>query len=329
MRVAIVGAGAMGTLLGNGFCKGGHEVSVLDLPDRVAQLKSVGKLVVIERNGRESAESPHLVTSDVADMGQNEVIVLATKAQDLPLLAQDVQRMVGDDSAILTIQNGIPWWYLQQLPHEFGTETIKCLDPDGLLEKFVDPTRIVGCVAYPAAAMEDDGRVRHIEGYKYPIGELDGKVRDRTETISALFESAGLQSRVLNDIRSEIWLKAWGALSINPISALTRATMEEICSFAQTRDLIAEMMSEAQQVAEKFGASFRHTIEKRIEGAHAVGPHKTSMLQDVERGHPLELDALMLAVIELAELAGVDVRAIRHVYACVALLNDNLQAQRY
>lgn len=319
-----MGAGAMGTLLGNGFCRGGHQVSVLDLPDRVSQLRSSGNLVVLQPDGEEVAAVPYLLTSDSSELGLSDVIVLATKSQDLPAVAPYISSIAGDDSTIVTIQNGIPWWYLDAIPHRFGKARIKCLDPDGLLGKFIDPGQVVGCVAYPAAILEPDGRVRHVEGTKCPVGELDGQVRERTRKVSGLFESAGFKSRIIEDIRSEIWLKAWGALSINPVSALTRSTMEEICVFKETRELIALMMREAQQVAEAFGASFRHTIERRIQGAQSVGAHKTSMLQDVEKGQPLELDGIMLAVLELAELAGVEVPSIRHVYACTALLNERL-----
>jgi len=324
MRVAIVGAGAMGTLLGHGLCKSGYDVSVLDLPHRVAQIGLTGKLIVIGEDGVQSAVSPSLITADYSEPGTHDIVILATKSQDLPAAARRVADLVHDGSAIVTIQNGIPWWYLQKLPGDFGSAQIQCLDPDGLLEKFIQPSQIVGCVAYPAAMMETDGRVRHVEGWRFPVGEIDGSTRERTHVIAGLFEDAGFKSRVIDDIRSEIWLKAWGALSINPVSALTRATMEDICTFTDTRELIAQMMREAQQVAEAFGATFRHTIEKRIEGARAVGPHKTSMLQDVENGHPLELDALMLAVLELAELAGKETPTIRSIYACVALLNEDL-----
>ena len=328
MRVAIVGAGAMGTLLGHGFCKGGHDVSVLDLPDRTAQLRSIGKLVVIGEDGAESAVSPSLITSDYREAGVHDVVILATKSQDLPIVAQRIGQLTSRTSTIVTIQNGIPWWYLQELPHEYGDSRIHCLDPDGLLERFIKPSQILGCVAYPAAMMEPDGRVRHVEGRNFPVGELDGSVRERTRVVAGLFKDAGFKSRIIDDIRSEIWLKAWGALSINPVSALTGATMEDICTFTETRELIAQMMREAQEVAEAFGVTFRHTIEKRIEGARGVGPHKTSMLQDVENGRPLELDGLMLAVLELAKLAGKEVPSIQNIYACTALLNQDLLSKR-
>ena len=329
MHVAIVGAGAMGTLLGHGFSGGGHQVSLIDLPSRISQLESVGGLVVADPNGARSAAIPSLLTSDFSEVVAPDVVFLATKSQDLPAIAESVDRISGKDTIIVTIQNGIPWWYLHSLVHDFGDVRINCLDPDGMLERHVNPAQIVGCVAYPAAMLEADGSVRHVEGVRFPVGEIEGSARKRTHKIAGLFESGGFKSRVIDDIRSEIWLKAWGALSINPVSALSRATMVEICSFDETRELIAKMMLEAQGVAEAFGASFRHTIERRIEGARAVGAHKTSMLQDVERGSPLELDGLMLAVLELAEIAGKKAPLIESIYACTALLNNSQLMPRF
>ena len=324
MRIAIVGVGAMGTLLGHGLCKAGHDVSLLDLKSRIAQIRSTGKLIVVSPDGAESAVSPALATVDYSKAGVHDVVFLATKSQDLPAIARQVPELTDTTSTIVTIQNGIPWWYLQGLQSDFGTSRIQCLDPDGLLEQFIDSSQIVGCVAYPAATMEPDGRVRHVEGYRFPVGELDGSVRERTQLLAGLFADAGFKSRVIDDIRSEIWLKAWGAISINPISALTRATMVDICTFSETRNLIEQIMREVQELAEALGATFRHTIEKRINGAQAIGAHKTSMLQDVENGRALELDALMLAVLQLADLAGVEVPTVRNIYACSALLNESL-----
>jgi len=265
------------------------------------------------------------VTDDYSSIGIQDVVILATKAQDIMTVAPKVACLLDEHTSVVTIQNGIPWWYLQGLEGEFAGRRIQCLDPNGLLERFIPSSQIIGCVAYPAVNLEIDGRIRHVEGKRFAVGELDGTTRERTQNVAALFNDAGYKSRIIDDIRSEIWLKAWGALSINPISALSRATMTEICHFDATRELVATMMGEAQGVAEALGATFRHTIEKRIEGASAVGSHKTSMLQDVEAGRPLELDALMLSVLELAELTGIDARTIRSIYACTALLNKTMQ----
>ena len=326
MRIAIVGAGAMGTLLGHGLCKGGHDVTLLDLPARIAQIQAAGMIVVCDPGGAKSAVTPILATADYGTAGVHDVVFLATKSQDLPAVAHKIPQLIDDSTMIVTIQNGLPWWYFQGMESDHGISRIECLDPDRSLERHIPASQIIGCVAYPAAMMTSDGTVRHVEGDRFPIGELDGSTTERAQQLVGLFEDAGFRSRVIDDIRSELWLKAWGAISINPVSALTRATMEDICTFPDTCAVIEQMMREVQDLAEALGATFRHTIERRIEGARAVGAHKTSMLQDVESGRPLELDALMLAAIELAERSGKDIPTVRTIYACTALLNKNLLA---
>ncbi|MGH6814681.1 MAG: 2-dehydropantoate 2-reductase, partial [Hyphomicrobiaceae bacterium] len=186
---------------------------------------------------------------------------------------------------------------------------------------------IIGCVVYPAAAVSEPGVIHHVEGDRFPIGELDGQETDRVKRVHDVLVAAGLKSRVLPDIRSEIWLKAWGNLSFNPISALSHATLVDICTFAETRKLAADMMKEAQAVAEKLGIAFRHTIEKRIEGAEAVGAHKTSMLQDVEAGRSLETEALIGSILEMAKLTSTPTPTIEAVYACVKLLDKTMLAE--
>ena len=254
-------------------------------------------------------------------------MILATKAQHLPMVAQQASRLIGPETVVLTIQNGIPWWYLHGRSGDYSGARIQCLDPDGTLERFIPSRSIVGCVAYPAVRLDGDGQVIHVEGWRLPVGELDGSIQERTQVIASLLDRAGFKSRAIGEIHSEIWLKALGALSINPISALTRATMEEICTFSATRDLVKTMMQEAKNVAEALGATLRHTIDERIDGARSVGAHKTSMLQDVEAGRALELDALMLAVLELGELTRTNTPTIRSIYACTALLNERIQGR--
>lgn len=326
MRVAIIGAGAIGTLIGHAFCRASCRVALIDRPGRLASIAALGGLVVVNPEGCESTAVPDVLTDRPDRAGAQDVIFLATKSHDLSAVAVAMAPLLGSDTCCVTLQNGIPWWYFQGLKHELAGRRLVSVDPDGVLEQQIDPRRIVGCVAYPAAILRPDGKVQHVEGNRFPVGELDGQEHDRTLQLVRLFVGAGFKSRVLPDIRSEIWLKALGALSINPISALTRATMAEICTFPPTRSLVAEMMGEARQVAESLGASFRHTIEERIDGARSVGHHKTSMLQDVENNRPLELDALMASVLELAELTGCRADAIRNIHACAALLNKGLDA---
>ena len=324
MRIAVFGAGALGTLLGGAFCRAGYRVTLIDQPERIAQLSEAGGILVVDPQDRVRHSVPDLLTTDAGAAGAHDLVFLATKAQNLRDIAPQLPKLLQPDGMIVTVQNGIPWWYFQGLNHKLSGKRLSSVDPDGTLESHIDPSRIVGCIAYPAAILRSDGTVKHVEGNRFPVGELDGQERERTRRLMSLFVEAGFKSRILKDIRSEIWLKAWGALSINPISALSRATMADICTFPPTRALVAKMMREAQLIAEELGASFRHTIEERIEGARKVGHHKTSMLQDVESGRAMELDALMLAILELAELTGHTADAIQSVYACTALLNKQI-----
>ena len=218
------------------------------------------------------------------------------------------------------MQNGIPWWYFQRQGGTHEGYRIKAVDPDGLIADTIEPERIIGCIAYPAAEISAPGVVRHIEGTRFPVGELDGAETDRIRLVSDMFTRAGFKSPILSDIRSEIWLKAWGNLTFNPISALTHSTLVDICQYPLTRELAATMMTEAQSIAHKLGISFRVPLEKRIAGAEKVGKHKTSMLQDVEAGKALEADALLGAVVELGELTHTPTPCMSAVYACVKLL---------
>jgi 2-dehydropantoate 2-reductase len=260
------------------------------------------------------------VTS-AADAGKQDLVVLAVKAHFLDQVVRDIDHLLGAETVVLTVQNGLPWWYFQKLGGKYDNQRLHSLDPSGVLTKKVDASRLIGCVVYPAAAVTAPGVIHHVEGDRFPIGELDGKETERAKRLHDVFVKAGLQSRVLKDIRSEIWLKAWGNLSFNPISALTHATLVDICQFAETRELAATMMREAQDIAQKLGVTFRVSIDKRIAGAESVGAHKTSMLQDVEAGRSLETEALIGSILEMAQLTNTPAPAIQSVYACVKLLN--------
>ena len=328
LQIGIVGAGAMGSLLAHKFVSAGEQVCLIDLPARISQIKSNG-LGLINPEGELSVVHPANLSDNLATSGQFDLVILATKAQTLPTLAGDLEAVIHDDSAIMTIQNGIPWWYFQGLDVDTAQfcrpPKLKNLDPEGSLEKRIASKNLLGCVAYPAAHLDEQGHVHHVEGVKFPIGELDGKTYPRTELIAQTMEKAGFKCRILDDIRSELWLKAWGSLSFNPISALTGGTMSGICEFPNTRKLVSQMMAEAQRVGEKLGVHFRHTIEKRIQGAHAVGPHKTSMLQDREAKQAMEVEALIGSIVELGKITDVPTPAIQAVYACLSLLDNNLQ----
>lgn len=315
----------MGLLLCQRFQAGGHVVTLFDVPNRVARLKAQGPIRVVGVDGRQTDFIPSSITANYLAAGVQDVVFLATKAQHLPAVAEHIPALTKGISPVIGIQNGIPWWYLYGLSSTTPQSRLRCLDADGLLQRFIRPSQILGCVAYLAALTEPDGRVRHVEGDSFPVGEMDGSVSERSTKIVAMFNSVGFRSRVITDIRSEIWLKLLGAVSINPVSALTRASMRDICSFPLTQVLIRTMMEEARGIAQALGVSIRHSIERRLEGARQVGGHKTSMLQDVENRLPLELDAVMLAVLELADLGGVSAPTIRSIYACASLLNEGFQ----
>ena len=332
-KIAVVGAGAMGTLLAHKLIASGQDVSIIDRPKRASQICREG-LSLTSDAGHRTIVTPTAVHSEFAQAGKFDLIILATKANDLPSLAVSIGMLLHDTSAVMTLQNGLPWWYFQGMSTfckqtETGFDSpqptrLRSLDPHGELAKHIPTKHILGCVAYPAADMTSNGSVTHVEGDKFPIGELDGETRPRTRIIAQLLEEAGFRSRILGDIRAELWLKAWGALSLNPISALTHGTMAGICEHEPTRALVATMMEEAQQIAERLNITFRHTIEKRIAGAHGVGEHKTSMLQDREAGRTMETEALIGVMVELADQTGVEAPSIHAVNACVTLLNKSL-----
>jgi len=224
------------------------------------------------------------------------------------------------------MQNGIPYWYFHRHGGEFEGRTVRSVDPGGTLAAAIAPERVIGCVVYPACELVAPGVVQHIEGERFPLGELDGRSSERVRRIAAAFDSAGLKAPVLQNIRAEIWLKLWGNLTFNPISALTRSTLVDICQYPGTRELAAAMMTEAQTIAHKLGISFRVGLEKRIAGAEKVGKHKTSMLQDVEAGRAPEIDALVGSVVELGRLTHTRTPHIDAVYALTKLLAETIAA---
>jgi len=322
MRICVVGAGAIGGLMAAKLAEAGNEVTVIDQGAHLAAIQKNG-LKLIWEDGSEIVARVKAVGS-AGEAGPQDLVILAVKAHFLDQVARDVEKLHDKDTMIVTVQNGMPWWYFHNFSGPLNGTRLKSLDPSGLLERHIPAERIVGCVVYPAAAVTEPGVVKHVEGDRFPVGELDGSESARVQKLHDLLVEAGFRSRVLDDIRSEIWLKAWGNLCFNPISALTHATLEDICTFQETRDLAAAMMAEAQLIGEKLGATFRHTIEKRIDGARSVGKHKTSMLQDVEAGRSLETEALIGAILEMGKLVEVPAPAIESVYACVKLLNKTM-----
>ncbi|MGZ9075832.1 MAG: 2-dehydropantoate 2-reductase, partial [Burkholderiaceae bacterium] len=232
-----------------------------------------------------------------------------------------------DDTIVVTLQNGLPWWYFQNFNGPHAGYRLKSADPDGVVEGNIEARRIIGCVVYPAGEIVAPGVVKRLEGDRFPVGELDGTESERVRKVSEALVAARWKAPILNDIRSEIWLKLWGNMSFNPISALTHATLVDICQEPATRQLAADMMREAQTIAEKLGVTFRVPLEKRIGGAEKIGPHKTSTLQDVEAGRAVEVEALIGSVIELSELTGTPAPASRAVHALLKLLVATMHEQ--
>jgi 2-dehydropantoate 2-reductase len=232
------------------------------------------------------------------------------------------------DTIVMTAQNGIPWWYFMKHGGAHQGTIIESVDPGGVVSKSLDVNRVIGSVVYPASEMIAPGVLKHIEGNRFSVSEVDGADTPRIRMVSETLRNAGFKAPVTSDIRSEIWTKLWGNLSFNPISALTHATLVDICQFPMTRELAAFMMQEAQNVGEALGIQFKVSLEKRIAGAEGVGKHKTSMLQDVEVGRAPEIEALVGSIIELGKIAGVPTPHIQAVYALVSLLAKTLADEK-
>jgi 2-dehydropantoate 2-reductase len=320
MRICIVGAGAIGGWLGAKLIQAGAEVTLIARGAHLAAIIANG-LTIEYADGRREVVHPALVTADMSVAGPHDLVIVAVKAQALPALAAPMRMLYGPDTAVVYAQNGIPWWYFMRHGGPYEGHRIESVDPGGVIAANTEIERVIGCVVYPAAAIERPGVIRHVEGNRFALGEPDGSRSERVVRLSKLLESVGLRAPVKTDIRNEIWLKLWGNLSFNPISALTRATIDRIIADQGTYALTVAMMAEAQQVAEKLGIRFPISIERRIRMAEEIGAHKTSMLQDIEAKRPTEIDALLGAVVELAELTATPTPTLRAIYAVTSLLD--------
>ncbi len=327
MKICIVGAGAIGGMVGVKFAQAGEDVTFII---RGANLDAARKngIRLIMQDGSETLIDPVKATDSLAEPGPQDVVILAMKAHQLPPVASALRALLGPDTIVVTLQNGIPWWYFHKNPGPYEGMRIEAVDPGGVIAANIEIDRVIGCVVYPASEMIAPAVIRHDEGNRFSVGELDGTETPRVKMLSELFQKAGFKSHVLKDIRSEIWLKLWGNACFNPISALAHATLVDICRFPLSRELAAKMMVEVQTIGERLGVRFRVSLERRIAGAEAVGAHKTSMLQDVEHGRALELDALVGAVVELGRITGTPTPHIDAVFACASLLARTLQDQR-
>ena len=327
MKIAIIGAGAIGGYVGVKLALAGEDVTFVVRGANLDAIRRNGMKLVMS-DGSEHVAHDVRATNDYASAGVQDIVVLAMKAHQVDAVANDVPKLLGPHTVVVTMQNGIPFWYFHEHGGALAGTAVKSVDPSGLIAAKIPARQVLGCVVYPASELTAPGVVRHIEGDRFPIGELDGSRSERALRVSACFTNAGFKAPVLDDIRAEIWLKLWGNLTFNPISSLSRSTLVDICRFPLTRELAANMMREAQTVAEKLGITFRVSLDKRIAGAEKDGKHKTSMLQDIEAGRAPEIDALVGSVVELGRLTGTATPHIDTVYALVKLLAWTIEQEQ-
>src|ERR1700744_4709746 len=315
MKVCLYGAGAIGGYLGVQLGRAGADISLVARGAHLAAMRTNGLKLLI--GDEERAMRPRC-TDNPAELGHQDFVIICLKAHSITGTIDAMQPLLSKHTRIVTAVNGIPYWYFYKHGGAYQGSTLESIDPGGRQWRELGPERAIGCIVYPATEIEAPGVIRHVYGDRFPLGEPSGERSTDIEQLSALFTAAGLQAPVLDRIRDELWLKLWGNVCLNPISALTGATLDVICSDPATRALSKAIMIEAQAIAETFGVKFRVDVERRIEGARKVGAHKTSMLQDLERGRPMEIDPLVSVVQEMGRLTGIPTPALDAVMALVA-----------
>jgi 2-dehydropantoate 2-reductase len=316
MRIAIFGSGAIGGYLAVELARSGQEMAVVARGPNLAAIREHGLRQRIA--GEERVARPE-ASDDPAAIGPVDYLFLTVKAHSLPPIAERLAPMLGPDTAVVTAINGVPFWYFFGQEGPLRDHRLEAVDPGGVLWRTFGPERCIGCVVYPACELVEPGVIEHIEGDRFALGEPDGTRSERVEQLSAALIAAGFKAPVRPRIRDEIWIKLWGNLCFNPISALTGATLDVICADPGTRAVARAMMLEAKAIGERLGIGFRVDVERRIDGAGAIAGHKTSMLQDLERGRPLELDALVTAVQELGRLVEMPTPTIDTILAVTRL----------
>ena len=328
MKICVIGGGgAIGGYLAAKLARAGNQVTVVARGATLNAIQQSGLMLHMEDEPRPIIAKVKAVEK-MSEVETPDVVILAVKAHQVEPVVDDLAKLMGPNTVLIPMQNGIPWWYFQSFSGQYEDHPVETVDPSGYIMKKINPKNIIGCVVYPATYTESPGVIRHVEGNRFPLGELDGSVTERIKMISQMMADAGFKSPILEDIRAEIWLKLWGNMTFNPISALTHEHLEGICRYPLTNDLARSMMSEAQTIAEKLGVVFRVDIERRIAGAEKVGKHKTSMLQDLEAGNSLEIDALLGSVIELGQITNTITPCLSTVFALTKLLNTKVQTSQ-
>ncbi len=319
MRFAVVGAGAVGAYLGAKLANSGEDVVLVARGPHLQAMQAHGVRV---RSSEGDFEAHPTSTDSLEGVGPVDFLFLTVKAHSLAAVAPRLAALLGPDTAVVSAQNGIPWWYFQRHGGPWEGTHLETVDPGKVISTAITPERVIGCVVYPSTSLVEPGVIEHIEGDRFGIGELDGSTTDRCRDLSRALTKSGLRGPIRSRIRHDIWVKLLGNVAFNPISALTRATLYDMTAHAEVRELVRAVMEEADAVARSLGVEMPVSIEQRIAGAQKVGHHKTSMLQDLETGRPMELESIVGAVVELGDKAGVPMPHTRAVYACAKLLAD-------
>ncbi len=312
MKICIYGAGAIGGYLGVLLKQGGVDVSLIARGAHLEAIKKDGLKLLID-GGEKVARMA--ATADPGDLGPQDYVIIALKSHQAWEAAEAIKPLLGPNTAVVTAQNGIPWWYFHGFEGQYANLQLQSVDPDGRQWNIIGPQRAIGCTVYPAAEIVAPGIIKHIYGDRFGLGEPSRKETERVQSLAKAFAASGLTAKVNPEIRNDIWLKLWGNLCFNPISALTHATLDVVATDPGTRMVSRKMMEEAEKIARRIGVHFRVNIERRIDGAAAVGAHRTSMLQDLDKKRPLELDALLTVVQELGRLVNVETPIIDSILA--------------
>lgn len=319
MKSVIVGAGAIGAYVGAAMARAGQDVTLFARGAHLRAMQEKG--VTVQTADGEYHVQPK-ATGDLESVGPVDAVFLAVKAHSLPEVAPRIAPLLGPETVVVGMQNGVPWWFFAVPGVPCSGMRLESIDPGGVISSAIEPRRVIGSIAYIAAEIVEPGVVRHIESNRLSMGEPDGARSDRVRAIAQSLVAAGLKVPITTNLRSEIWVKVLGNIAFNPISALTGGTLARIAGYPDTRNLVRHIMEEASEVAAKIGLSLPVTIEQRIDGAAKIGEHKTSMLQDLEKGRPLELEPISGAVLEIGDKLGVPMPCTRAVYACTKLLAE-------
>jgi len=317
MKFLIAGAGAIGAYLGARLAQAGFDVTLFA---RGPHLRAMQEHGVRVRSVEGDFQTQPRIVGSLDEAGPADVVFLGVKAHSLTQLAPHLKPVLGPDTTVVSMQNGIPWWYFQGFGGQWDGLRLERIDPGGVISAAIEARRIVGSIVYFSTEIYEPGVVQHIEGNRISLGEPDGSRSERCRRIAEALVTAGLRCPITTHIRQEIWVKILGNASLNPVSALTRATLAQMLRDPGVAEVIRKIMQEVEAVSKKLGMELSVTVEQRMAGAAKVGEHKTSMLQDLEAGRPMELEALVGSVVELGERVGVAMDHTRAVYSCARLL---------